>query len=361
MAENQADDAEKTEEPTQKRLDDAHAKGDVPKSQEVNTWFVIFGATLIVLIFSGDLARSLGSAVTAFLERPHSMAMDGENVRLLSSELGMAVLAAVAMPFLMLMLFALIGNLVQHRPTLTTEQIKPKLSKVSLIAGWKRLFSSTSLVNFAKGIAKLVIVAVIMFVIAWPQRDELELMISADISVLLVFVRDMAVQLLGGVLAVMTVIAGLDLLYQRWKWNQKQRMSMKEVRDEYKQMEGDPTVKAKLRQIRIERGRKRMMQAVPQATVVVTNPTHFAVALQYEPGMPAPVCVAKGQDQIALTIRRIAEDNAVPVVENPPLARSLHASVEIDQEVPSEHYKAVAQVISYVMKLGKGRRRKRPA
>jgi flagellar biosynthetic protein FlhB len=273
----------------------------------------------------------------------------------------MAVLAAVAIPFLMLMLFALIGNLVQHRPTLTTEQLKPKLSKVSLIAGWKRLFSSTSLVNFAKGIAKLVIVAVIMFVIAWPRRDELELMISTDISVLLVFVRDMAVQLLGGVLAVMTVIAGLDLLYQRWKWNQKQRMSMKEVRDEYKQMEGDPTVKAKLRQIRIERGRKRMMQAVPQATVVVTNPTHFAVALQYEPGMPAPVCVAKGQDQIALTIRRIAEDNAVPVVENPPLARSLHASVEIDQEVPSEHYKAVAQVISYVMKLGKGRRRKRPA
>ena len=357
MAENQADDSEKTEEPTQKRLDDAHAKGDVPKSQEVNTWFVILAATLVVLLFANDMARSLSATFRNFLEQPHAMPFDGENLRLLTSELGVAVLGAMALPLILLIVFAVAGNLVQHRPLLSAEQLKPKLSKVSLVSGWKRLFSSTSLVNFAKGIAKIVIVSVIMFAIAWPQRDALDLIISADVSLLLQLSRDLAIQLLGGVIAVMTIIAGLDFMYQRYQWHQKQRMSMKEVRDEYKQMEGDPTVKAKLRQVRIERGRKRMMQAVPDATVVVTNPTHYAVALKYEAGMAAPLCLAKGIDQIALNIRRVAEENHVPVVENPPLARSLHATVEIDQEIPTEHYKAVAQVISFVMKLRRGRKR----
>jgi flagellar biosynthetic protein FlhB len=356
MAENQTDDTEKSEEPTQKRLDDAHKKGDVPKSQEVNTWFILVGALLVVMLFVNDMASSLSRAFVAFLEQPHAILMDGENIRLVSSELGVLVLSAMALPILVLMGFAVAGNLVQHKPLLSTEQLKPKLSKVSLIAGWKRLFSSKSLVNFAKGIMKFVVVGVIMFLIAWPQRDRLDQMISADITALLAVSRELTIQMLGGVIAIMTIVAGLDFMYQRYQWQQKQRMSMKEVRDEHKQMEGDPVVKAKLRQVRIERGRKRMMANVPDATVVVTNPTHYAVALKYEPGMSAPICVAKGIDAIALTIRRIARENNVPVIENPPLARSLHAAAEIDDEIPAEHYKAVAQVISYVMKLSQRRR-----
>jgi flagellar biosynthesis protein FlhB len=175
-------------------------------------------------------------------------------------------------------------------------------------------------------------------------------------------VQAMALKMFAGVIAVMTVVAALDYLFERMQWMKKQRMSVQEVKDEYKQMEGDPTVKAKLRQIRVERGRKRMMAAVPTATVIITNPTHYAVALKYEQGMGAPVVVAKGVDSVAFRIREIGEENNVPIVENPPLARALHATVEIEQEVKPEHYKAVAEVIGYVMRLkakmtgGRGRR-----
>lgn len=359
MAEDQTEQTEKTEEPTQKRLEDAHRKGDVPKSQEVNTWFMMVGATLMILIFANGMARDLNAAFRGFLEQPHLIPTDGENFRLMWNEVGTMVLSAVLLPFLVLMLFAVAGNLVQHRPVLTAEQIKPKLSKISLIAGWKRLFSLTSLVNFAKGIVKFLIVGVIMFLIAWPERDRLDTLIAADVGALLMTVKDLTVKMLGGVVAILTIIAGLDLLYQRHTWHQKQRMSMKEVRDEHKQMEGDPVVKAKLRQVRMERGRKRMMASVPDATVVITNPTHFAVALKYEGGMAAPVCVAKGIDTLALQIRKVAEEHDIPVIENPPLARGLHATVEIDDEIPEQHYKAVAQLISYVMKLQARGRSKR--
>lgn len=351
MADDQTEDSEKTEEPTQKRLEDAHKKGDVPKSQEVNTWFMIVGATLMILIFANGMARDLTTTFRGFLSQPHLIPMDGENILLLYNDLGNLILSALAIPFLVLVVFAIAGNLVQHRPVLSGEQLKPKFSKISLIAGWKRLFSSTSLVNFAKGIAKFVIVGVIMFYIAWPERDRLDNMIGSDVGMLLIIVKDLTIKMLGGVIAILTVIAGLDFIYQRQKWNQKQRMSMKEIRDEHKQMEGDPTIKAKLRQLRTERGRKRMMAAVPEATVVITNPTHFAVALKYEMGMAAPLCVAKGADGIAFRIRQVAEENGIPVIENAPLARGLHSAVEIDDEIPEEHYKAVAQIISYVMKL----------
>ena len=353
MAEDQTEDSEKTEEPTQKRLEDAHKKGDVPKSQEVSTWFVIVGATLLILIFADGMSRDLMRVFRGFLSQTHLIQMDGESIRLMWSETGGMMLSALAIPFLLLMLFAIAGNLVQHRPLLSGEQIKPKLSKISPIAGWKRLFSATSLVNFAKGIAKFVIVGAVMFYIAWPERDRLEVMMTADVGMLLMTVKELSIKMLGGVVAILTVIAGLDFMYQRHKWHQKQKMSLKEIRDEHKQMEGDPTVKAKLRQVRIERGRKRMMASVPEATVVVTNPTHYAVALKYEMGMEAPICVAKGIDSLAFKIRQVAEDHDIPVVENPPLARGLHDTVEIDDAIPEQHYKAVAQVISYVMKLRK--------
>jgi flagellar biosynthetic protein FlhB len=150
---------------------------------------------------------------------------------------------------------------------------------------------------------------------------------------------------------VMAIVAGLDWLWTRHDWYEKHKMSLHEIREEFKESEGDPTVKAKLRQIRQMRMRKRMMTEVPKATVVITNPTHYAIALKYETGMNAPRCVAKGMDALALRIRALAEDHRVPIVENPPLARALHKSVEIDEEVPAEHYKAVAEVIGYVMRL----------
>jgi len=350
MAEH-ADDSEKTEEPTQKKLDDAARKGDIAKSQEVNAWFVMLGATIVIMMFSEGMFSGLAGYLKGFMAQAHQIPFDGGSLVVLFWESSITVLAALAAPLLVLVLAAIGGNLVQHAPVFSAEQMKPKLSKISPAAGAKRLFSTTSVMNFVKGIAKLAVVATVMFAIIWPERDRLDVVITADPVTFMPMLKELAVKLLLGVVAVLTVIAGADLLYQRHKWHEKQKMSYKELRDEYKQMEGDPTVKAKLRQVRIERGRKRMMANVPQASVVITNPTHYSVALKYDAGMNAPVCVAKGIDAIALKIREVATEHDIPIVENPPLARALYASVDVDGEIAPEQYSAVAKVIGFVMKM----------
>lgn len=354
------DDSEKTEDPSQRKLDDAHKKGDVAKSQEVTLWFGLLAITLGALMLPELLTESFKSIMRALIEKPHEIAVDGENLRELAFRLGGAVLGALAVPLLLLAAGGVLGNMIQHAPVLSAEQMKPKLSKISPMAGFKRLFSSQSLVNFAKGIVKLIIVGIAMSLVLWPERARMVDSVSLDPSAILPLAQMLAIKMLVVVIVVMGLIAAADYSYQRMKWFQKQRMSVKEQRDEYKQMEGDPAVRAKLRQLRIERGRRRMMSAVPQATVIVTNPTHYAIALKYEKGMNAPLCLAKGVDKVALRIREIATDNDVPIVENPPLARALHATVEIDDEIPAEHYKAVAQVIGYVLGL-KAKLRRPPA
>lgn len=348
---DQPDEHEKTEEPTHKKLEDAHRKGDVAKSQEVNSWFMMLGATLVFVLFAEDVARSLAGLLRGLLAGAHAQPMDGGGLRDLVATLGLGLLAVLAVPFVMLLLAALAGNLVQHRLVFSVEPIKPKLSKISLVSGAKRLFSAASLVNFGKALAKLAIVATAMLAIVWPNRDRLDSLIATDPAALLGLTQGLANTMMIAVLAVLAVVAALDFAYQRHTWWEKQRMTAKELRDEYKQMEGDPQVRAKIRQIRVERGRKRMMANVPRASVVITNPTHYAVALRYETGMNAPVCLAKGTDAVALKIREVARAHAVPIVENVALARTLHASVEVDEEIPPQHYKAVAEVIGYVMRL----------
>src|ERR1041385_5133803 len=172
-----------------------------------------------------------------------------------------------------------------------------------------------------------------------------------DVGIILALTRTLSLEMLGTVVAILFVVALADYLFQYRQWYERQKMSLRELKEEFKQTEGDPTIKAKIRQLRQTRARKRMMAQVPKASVVITNPTHFAVALQYERGMNAPVCLAKGADAVALRIRAVAEDPRAPIVKTPPLARALHATVELDQEIPPEHYKAVAEVISYVMRL----------
>jgi flagellar biosynthetic protein FlhB len=342
---------EKTEEPTQKKLDDALKKGDVAKSQEVNSWFMMIAATLFIMIFSGDMASSIATQLKVFLGQAHDLPADGLGLRKLFAILAAGMLAALALPLILMMIAGLGGNMVQHKLLFSLDPVKPKLSKISPLAGFKRLFSATSLVNFAKGIAKLLIVGAAITAIVWPNRDRLDALIFMEPAAIMGATQSMAGQVLLGVVAILAIVAGLDYAWQRHTWWEKQKMTIKELRDEHKQMEGDPQVRAKIRQVRIERGRKRMMANVPRAAVVITNPTHYSVALEYEPGMSAPVCVAKGVDAVALKIREIADEHDIPRVENVALARSLHASVEVDDEIPPEHYKAVAEVIGYVMRL----------
>jgi flagellar biosynthetic protein FlhB len=190
-----------------------------------------------------------------------------------------------------------------------------------------------------------------MTALLWPQRHYLSSLVTSDPAMILPFARSLAMKMLGTVVAVLAIIATADYLFQYRQWYERQKMSLQEIKEEFRQTEGDPAVKGKLRQLRNTRMRKRIMAAVPKASVVITNPTHFAVALRYERGMNAPVCVAKGVDLIARKIREIAEQHDIPVVENPPFARALHGTVEIDQEIPQEHYRAVAEIIGYIMRL----------
>lgn len=350
MSEN-TESHEKTEDPTQKRLEQAAERGDVAKSQEVGAWFMMVGMTLVVSLFAREMAVSLAEPLKAFLSGAHTMAVGPDSLGQLMAAVGVSVGMALALPLFLLALSGAAGHLVQHGFLFTAEQMKPKISKVSPLSGFKRLFSPASLFNFVKALAKLLIIGVTMTLVLWPDKERLDTLIGADPLEILVISQDLILKMMAAVIAVMTVLAALDYTYQRQTWWTKQRMSMKELRDEYKQMEGDPQVRAKLRQVRVERGRKRMIANVPRASVVITNPTHYAVALHYEKGMAAPVCLAKGVDAVAARIRAVAEEHKVPLVENPPLARALHATVEVDDEIDPEHYRAVAEVIGFVLRL----------
>ena len=256
----------------------------------------------------------------------------------------------------MFVIAALASGLVQNGFMFTAGRMKPELSKISVFKGLKRLFSMNSVMELVKGLIKISIVGTVAFAIVLPIFDVLPIVPESSIQASIAMLHKVAVKILVSVVAVVAAMAAADVLYQRFEHTKKLRMSKEDLKDENKQSEGDPHVKARLRAIRNERARQRMMQAVPTADVVITNPTHFAVALKYDAdGTGAPMLVAKGVDEVALRIRECAGDNNIPIVENPPLARALHAGVELDQEIQAEHYQAVAEIIAYVMGLNNKR------
>ena len=351
MAEDQ-DKSQQTEEPTQKRLDQAHEQGDVVKSTEVTAFVLLGGGTLAIAMFGKYTAVSLARTMTIFLEQPDAMGVDGASLsamaRLLVPQIAMALMPI----FAVVAAAGIAGHVLQARPGFSLDKIVPDFAKVSPLAGFKRLFGVEGLMNLLKGLLKIVIVGVAIWSQLWPERGGLESILNQSTVAVVGDMSHLLFKVLMTSLIALGVIAGLDYFWQRMRWMSRNRMSKQDVKEEYRQNEGDPHIKSKIRQLRQERARKRMMTAVPQATVVIMNPTHYAVALKYESGkMAAPICVAKGIDALALRIRAVAEENGVPVIENPPLARALHAAIEIDDPVPAEHFKAVAQVIGYVMRL----------
>ena len=348
------DSSDKTEDPTQKRLDDAHEKGDVAKSQEVNTWFVLAGATLVLSSFHGSIGGGILSPLRNLVANSWMIRTDGAGLMALTQSLGYSMMAALGVPFLMFALAAIAGNMVQHRMVWSGESLKPKFNKISPGAGFKRIFGKQGVANFVKGLFKVIALGAVMTAVLWPERYRLEAMVRFDVSSIMVVTTSLTLQLMGAVVAMLAVVAIGDFFFQYRTWFEKQKMSLQDMKMEYKQSEGDPHIKGKLRQLRQQRSKKRMMAAVPQASVIITNPTHYAVALRYERGMPAPICVAKGIDTLALKIREIAGKHDIPIVENVPLARALHATVEVDGEIPVEHYHAVAEIIGYVMGLKRG-------
>ena len=351
MADDQ-DKSQQTEEPTAKRLEQARENGDVVKSTEVTAFILLGGGTLAIAMFGKYTAFGLARTLTAFLEQPETMSVDGAGLSAMARLL-VPQIAMTMMPIFAVVIAAgIAGHVLQARPGFAPDKLAPDFAKVSPLAGFKRLFGVEGLMNLLKGLVKIVIVGVAIWTQLWPERGGLEAILTQSTGAVVADMTHLLFKVLMTSLIALGVIAGLDYFWQRTRWLARNRMSKQEVKEEHRQNEGDPHIKAKIRQLRHERARKRMMTAVPTATVVIMNPTHYAVALKYESGkMAAPICVAKGMDALALKIRAVAEENDVPVVENAPLARALHAAIDIDEPVPAEHFKAVAQVIGYVLRL----------
>jgi len=346
------DDASKTEDPTERKLSKARDKGQVAVSQEVKSWVILLGGTFAMIIMAPGIMGDIRRTTAKFIHSPEAIPFDFTHIRFMAAGL-MGDVALILAPLMgLLVVLAMAGSIVQTGFLFAPEKIKPDPAKVSLAQGIKRRFSLLTLVEFIKGILKISVVALVAFGLAIPLLSDLPVIPLIDIHGTLGRIHLIAFWLMVGTVSVMTVIAVLDFAYQKFAHLKKMRMSKQEVKDEHRQSEGDPHVKARIRKIRTERAQQRMMAAVPDADVVITNPTHFAVALSYEmDSMAAPKVVAKGMDTLAQRIRSVAEENDVPVVENPPLARALYATVELDEEIPDEHYKAVAEIIGYVMRL----------
>jgi len=345
-------DAEKTEEPTGKRLSEARDKGQVASSREITHLFALAGVTLLVTFLLPALGSDLKGVLVVFFEQPHLITLeDGGVVRLLV-RLTTDVAALLFLPFLFLSVMAFAASYMQNGLVFSAEPLKPSLSKLSPMKGAKRIFSTQSLVEFGKSLLKFAIMGALVMSIIWPEMRGIESMVSLPTAALPGKIHDIVLILVSSVTAMMAMVAAADWTYQRYKHRKGLRMTKQEVKDEHKAADGNPEIKGKLRQLRRERSRRRMMAAVPDADVVITNPTHFAVALRYDPqAMAAPRVIAKGADTLARKIREIAAENDVPLVENPPLARALYASVEVDAEVPEAHYRAVAEVISYIWRI----------
>ena len=349
---DQEDDAQKTEEPTEKKLAKAREKGQIASSQEVKSWAVLLAGTGAIMFMAPFMADEIRQISTPFIAKPHDIPFSFESIRGAISDVSLDLAAALAPFAVLVMVFAAAGNILQSGFLLAPEKIKPDFSKLSLIAGVKRMFSAKGIAEFLKGIFKLVIVAAVSFGLSLPLMDDLDIMPGLPLHEILDRLLMVGIIIMTATVAVMTAIAALDFAFQKMQFTKQMRMSKQELKDEHKQAEGDPQVKAKIRALRQQRARERMMANVPDADVVITNPTHFAVALQYNmEEMAAPKLVAKGIDSLAFRIREVAEENDIPIVENPPLARALHAAVELDGEVPPEHFVAVAEVIGYVMRM----------
>ncbi len=349
---SEQDDSQKTEEPTPKKLDESRKKGQVALSREVNNWLMLFAGTIVIVAMGPTMMRGLRDIMKSYIEKAHIMPSMPGGFAYVFGDAFWAVLGVLALPLMFLFFVAFIGPFAQIGPLLAPEVLKPDISKLSPIKGFKRLFSMRSLMEFVKGVLKIAIVAIVGTILIMPYYQGIEHLINMPVEAVLAELLILVLKMMSGILVVLMAVAIIDIVYQRYEHHKKMMMTKQEVKDEYKQTEGDPHVRAKLRQLRQEKARARMMQAVPEADVIITNPTHFSIALKYKPDeMDAPVLIAKGIDEVAMRIREVAGEHDIPLYENKPLARALYDNVEIDQQIPAEHYQAVAEVISYIFQL----------
>lgn len=351
MSDDSSDDSAKTEDPTPRKLEDSRNRGQVAISREFNTWLMLVAGTFVIGSTLSGLFSTLAVELARYLGEADKFSTGTGGI---SAVLGQAVwdtMKVLFVPMGILMAAAFLGPFMQVGPLFSTHSLAPDLQKISVMKGISRLFSLRSVLEFAKGLIKLGVVSVVTYFILKPYLPGAEHFIGLEMPFMLSEIMTITMRLLLAVLMVMMIFAGIDITYQRYDLYQRLRMTKQEIKDEYRQTEGDPMVRGRLKQLRLERARQRMMQNVPKADVIITNPTHFAIALQYDPDvMPAPKVVAKGADEVARRIRELAKEHNIELYENPPLARALFDTVEVDQIIPPDLYKAVAEVITYVFK-----------
>jgi flagellar biosynthesis protein FlhB len=345
----------KTEAPSDKKVRDAIEKGNIPFSREAPMFASILGILLVLAFVARSTTKALTEKLSLFVNRP-------EDFRLESGLDAVALIHAVALEvgqFLIPTIAILAGSslaasILQNVPSIVTERIRPQWNRISPASGWKRIFGRQGLVEFLKSLFKFGTVSLVSLLLLKSEQYKVLNAMLSDPSLLPELMLTMAMRLVSAIAIATIVLVAADLLWARFKWHSDLKMTKQEVKEEYKQMEGDPMVKARMRSLAQDRSRKRMLAAVPKATFVIANPTHFAIAMRYERSEAnAPIVVAKGKDLIALKIREIAEASGVPVIEDKPLARSMYDHVEIDRMIPPDFYKAVAQILFYILTRSK--------
>ncbi|PZP26192.1 flagellar biosynthesis protein FlhB [Pseudomonas kuykendallii] len=361
MAESESG-ADKSEEPTEKRLRESREEGQIARSRELSTLVVVMSGVIAVMIYGGDLATALVDLMRGCFSITRDTLMDTGSMALLLLKAGSMAIKALAPILAVLLAASIVGNIALGGWMFSTKTMVPKFSRLNPGPGLARMFSKKSVIELVKALAKFSITLMVGLVVLSNDRDDLLALSGQPLETAL----GHAVEVLGNSALWMAcgliLIAAVDVPFQLWDNKQKLMMTKQEVKDEYKDSEGKPEVKGKIRQMQRQMAERRMMQAVPEADVVITNPTHFAVALKYDPTKgSAPVVLAKGGDFLALKIREIAQEHKVLLMESPALARSVYYSTEVDQEIPAGLYLAVAQVLAYVYQLkqfrsGKGKR-----
>lgn len=346
---------EKTEDATSKKLKDVRNEGNVAKSTEIPT-----AATLIALFLCLKFALSfVGSHLLETFDDFYALipryVEDGIDVAGFSYLLlkGLMSVGIVILPFLGLgFIVAFYSNSLQFQFKITTKPLKPKFSKLSPISGFKRIFSLNTLMQLLKSIIKVVVISYLAYNVIMDHVHEFYLIYDISLNQSLLLMYDIILELGIKICILFCLIGAFDFMYQKWKFKQDNKMTKQEVKDEFKNQEGDPKVKGQQRQRMMQAAQRRMMAAIPEADVVITNPTHFAVALSYKSGQgQAPIVVAKGADFLAGRIKEIAKESQVEIVENKPLARMLYYNVDLGAEIPPELYQAVAEVLAYVYQL----------
>ena len=346
---------EKTEQATPRRREKAREKGDVPKSRELTSLLPVW-TIVLYLLFSGALFSSLLTYFGSSLRRGVTMTLTETTLmdvfKADTMQMGMMMLPL----FMLILAGVLIVHFLQTGFLLSTVPLTPDLSKINPLQGIKRMFSVNTLYETIKGLFKVAVLSAILYLMLKKEVFNIPLLIDMDIKSIMAFCFGQIKKIVMISALVLTVFAAVDYAFQRWQYSRNLKMTKQEIKEEYKEVEGSPMIKARLKSIQREMARKRMMQEVPRADVVITNPTHYAVALKYDVGkMGAPRVVAKGANLIAAKIKEIARQSGVPVFEDKPLARTLFSSLEVNQEIPEAFYKAVAAILAQVYRMkGKG-------